>query len=374
METLTDKQIDPLTAQYFCIFADKQIRQFLQQSTDEKNINGTIQNLVKQSAKKNSLNEAEAKEMTSFLNENWLTDKVSQGVSSAKNAAKSEIADTVAKSTAVSTQAAIDTVTSAANQEKLAAAASKTSQAASAAAVDTAIDKLKSNQETFNQMSHDAGAAATQGAVDTLAANNATLNQMSHDAGSSAAQGAIDTAAANSDKIQKMSQDAGAAATTGALNTLKGAAKGALSAAMPWLIGAAITTVGAFLWPKVKGVFKKMFRKSAQEKNSLAFVKFQDVDDNRWQFYFSKDKMLWKLDNMDSGEDVPRQQTAAFMQTEFASRFMTQCQKYVRNVLDSELNINILAKQMSDSEPKQYFESIVKNKDRIYDRMFNGKC
>lgn len=388
METLTDKTIDPLTARYFCMFADGSLRQFLAQVKDEKSINDTAEKMVKAKFKKQTLDEAETKRRTAFINEAWFKDgmkdalsKVKSQVASAKDSAKNEIADVVAKTSAASAQSAVDTVTSAANQQKLAGLASKAGHEASAAAVDTAIDKLNANQEVLKKMASDVGASAgssagtsaTQAAIDTLAANNAKLDQIANSAGASAAQGAVDTIAANNSKLQKIAKDAGASATSGALAQLKKSASSALSLAMPWLVGAAITTIGAFLWPKIKGTFKKMFRTSAKTKNSLAFVKFKDVDENDWQFYFSRDKMLWKLDNMSSGEDVTRQNTLAFMETNFAKTFMARCQQFIRNVLDDELNTSILLKQQDDGFKKD-LEFIVSNKSKIYDRMFSGKC
>ena len=386
MEILTDKTIDPLTAKYFCMFANKELIQFLAQVKNDKNIDDMSKKLIAQNKKNQSLDESTAKRKISFINEDWFSNKLKDAknqIDKAKENAENSMSNIIAKSSGSATQTVVDTVTSAANQEKLAGLASKAGHEASAAAVDTAIDKLNANQEAFKKMANDvgasagasAGSSATQAAIDTLAANNAQLDQLANSAGASATQGAVDTLASNNDKLQQMAKDAGASATSGALSSLKKAASSALSLAMPWLIGAAITTISAVLWPKIKGGFKKMFRTSAKTNNSLAFVKFKDVDENDWQFYFSKDKMLWKLDNMNSGEDVTRQNTLAFMQTNFAKTFMARSQQFIRNILDDETNSAILLKQQEkDNELRKELEYLVNNKNKIYDRMFNGKC
>lgn len=358
MEILTDNTIDEMTARYFCIFASSEIQQYLKNVNDKDKIIDTAENLVQN--KNKNLNEGAA---------DWIKSKVNNAKSSVEDMAKA----TIQKTTATTAQTAVDTVTSAANQQKLADTASK----ASGAAVDSAIEKLQQNKDALNALSKDASSSATQGAIDTLASNNATLNKISQDAGASATKGAIDTLAANQQAIDASAQSAGGAATRGALNTLKGAASSTLTAAMPWLIGAAVTTLGAVLWPKIKGVFKRMFRTSAKVKNSLAYVKFKDTDDNDWQFYFSKDKLLWRLDQMNSGEDVPKQNIIAFMQTQFAKNFMTRCQNLITSILDSEVNFNILYQQQindKDDEGKQFLEYLAKNKKNIYSRMFSGKC
>lgn len=362
MEILTDNTIDEMTAKYFCIFASSEIQQYLKNVNDEDKIIDTAENLVQNNNK--NLNEGAA---------DWIKSKVSNAKNSVEDMAKA----TVQKTTATTAQAAVDTVTSAANQQKLADTASKAASKASGAAVDSAIEKLEQNRDTLNSLAKDASSSATQGAIDTLASNNATLNKLSQDAGASATKGAIDTLAANQQAVDAAAQSAGSAATRGALNTLKGAASSALSAAMPWLIGAAVTTLGAALWPKIKGGFKRMFRTSAKAKNSLAYVKFKDTDDNDWQFYFSKDKLLWRLDKMNSGEDVPKHNIVAFMQTQFAKNFMARCQSFVTKVLDSEVNLNVLYQQQindKDAEGKQFLEYLAKNKKSVYSRMFSGKC
>ena len=63
--------------------------------------------------------------------------------------------------TTATAQSAVDTVTSAANQQKIADTASKAGSAASSAAVDTAIKKLDQNRDTFNSMAKDVSKNAT---------------------------------------------------------------------------------------------------------------------------------------------------------------------------------------------------------------------
>lgn len=78
---------------------------------------------------------------------------------------------------------------------------------------------------------------------------------------------------------------------------------------------------------------------------------------------------------MNSGEDVPRQYTIAFMDTQFAKNFIERCQMFIRNVLDDEINFNVLYKQQAkDNEGKKFMEFLMKNKANIYNRMFTGKC
>lgn len=360
MEVLTDRTIDEMTAKYFCIFSGKDIQKYLKDINDKDKIFNTSQDLVVKQSKQ--LNEDAT---------NWIKSKLSKAKSSVEDMAK----DTISKTSAATTQSAIDTITNSANSQKLADTASKASAAASGAAVDSAVQKLKQNQAAFNDLAKSTSSAATQSAIDTLASNNTKLSQLSHDAGSSAAQGAIDKLASNKDVIDAAAHSAGAAATTGALSSLKTAASAAFSAATPWLIGAAVTTLGAALWPTVKGTFKKMFRTSAKAENSLAFVKFKDTDDNEWQFYFSKDKLLWKLDQMNSGDDVPKTHIQAFIETQFARAFIERCRAIIANVLDSEINFNVICQQQAkDPEGQKFMEYLAKNKESIYNRMFTGKC
>ena len=224
-------------------------------------------------------------------------------------------------------------------KDKVQAIAKDTVQKTTAASTQQAINILTNaqNAQKINQMAADAGANATKGAIAQMQAS----------------QGAIDAAAAS----------AGSAAAKGALDT-------AIGIATPWLIGAAVMTIGAMLWPKVKGAFNKMLKTSAQQKNSLAFVKFNDTEGSKWQFYFSKDKMLWKLDNMDSGENVTKNFTIDFMKTNFAKRFMARCQQIMSNGLN---NLEVLQKTVGN-DGKQYIEFLMKNKDKICNNMFNGKC
>lgn len=364
MEILLDNTIDESTAKYFCIFANKEIHDYINDVNDNDEIIKQTNKLVN-SKLATQLNESDR---TSILSQ------IKNGLSKLKGKASNIAQNTVKNATETSTQVAIDTITSSANQEKLNLLATQAGDKAGKSAVQGAIDSYNANKQAFDAMAQDAGANATQGALDTIQKNTEQINKLAQDAGANATQGALDTAIANQDAINAIASDAGASAAAGALGTLQTAAAGAAKAAMPWLIAAGAIAIGTMLWPKIKGGFKRMFRTSAKTNNSLAFVKFKDTDNNDWQFYFSDDKMLWRLDNMNSGQDVSKQHTIAFMQTEFAKKFMIRCQQLIRSVLDNELGISVLLKTTKDKTLKDRLQQIVENKQKIYSRMFTGKC
>jgi hypothetical protein len=85
--------------------------------------------------------------------------------------------------------------------------------------------------------------------------------------------------------------------------------------------------------------------------------------------------MLWKLDNMRSGKDIPKNEIVEFMKTQFAKRFMTKCQEIITNALDNQLNIDMIERMTaSDKQSHAFITNIVNNKQKIYSRMFTGKC
>lgn len=361
---LTDNMIDDSSAKYFCIFAGKDINDYFNNINDNDKIIDSTERLIKR--KSAIMSEAEG---TSILG------KIKSGLSKLKNNASEVAMNTVKNTTAQSTQAAIDTVTSSANQQKLNDLASNAGNAAGQSAVQGAIDGYKYNKETFDAMTRDAGANATQGAIDTVVQNNERINKLAQDAGAHATQGAIDTAAANQDQIDALARSAGENAARGAVDELKSAATDAANAALPWVIGAGAITLGYKLWPKVKELFKKATRASASSNNSIAYVRFKDTDKTNWQFYFSMDKMLWKLDNMSSGKDISKNEIVDFMKTNFAKRFMTRCQEILTNVLDNKLNTDMLERMTTtDKQSHDLIVNIVNNKQKIYSRMFTGKC
>lgn len=335
---LTDNMIDDNTARYFCIFAGKDINEYFNDINDNDKIVNSTERLIKR--KSTIMNEAEGESIIG---------KIKSSLSKLKNNASEVAMNTVKKTTAQSTQAAIDTVTSSANQQKLNDLASNAGNAAGQSAVQGAIDGYKANKETFDAMTKDAAANATKGA--------------------------IDTAVANQDQIDALARSAGENAAKGAVNELKSAATGAANAALPWVIGAGAIALGYKLWPKVKELFKKATRVSASSNNSIAFVQFKDTDENSWQFYFSIDKMLWKLDNMRSGKDIPKNEIVEFMKTAFAKRFMIRCQEIITNALDNQLNVDMIERMTtSDKQSHAFITNIVNNKAKIYSRMFSGKC
>lgn len=261
---LLDNNINEQTAQYFCIFAKKELQQYLHNINDNKQIIKSTETIIKD--KSLSLNEAD----NPFVK---LVNKVGSG-------ANAMAANTAGAVTKQSTQAAIDTISA--------------------------------NQNTINNIAHDAASSATKGVLKTV---------------------------------------------------------------MPWIFGAGAIALGYKLWPNIKGLFNRMTRTVAKTDNSIAFVKFKDTDNNDWQFYFSIDKMLWKLDNMNSNNDIPKKYIVSFMKTDFAKRFMSQCQMIITGLLDNKLNTGVIYKMCEKDKAKQNFISnIIKHKDDIYANMFTGKC
>lgn len=364
MEILTDNTIDESSAKYFCVFAGKDITKYFSDINDNDKIIKSTEKLI--TRKSTVMNEAEGSSIIS---------KIRNGLSKLKDNAAATAQKTIKNTTATSTQAAIDTVTSAENQKKLNDLAANAGNQAGQNAVQGAIDGYNANKAAFDTMAHDAGAQATKGALDTIAQNNEQINQLAADAGASATQSALNTAVANQAQIDAIAHSAGQSAAAGALDTLKTAASSAAQAAMPWLISAGVMAIGYKLWPNIKGLFKKMTRTQAKSNNSIAFVKFKDTDNNDWQFYFSLKTLLWKLDNMNSGEDINKAFTIEFMKTTFAQRFMGRCQQIITSALNNELNIDVVLKASNkDKDIQKFIEDIVKNKDKIYSRMFTGKC
>ena len=361
---LTDNMIDDNTARDFCIIAGKDINDYFNNINDNDKIVDSAERLIKR--KSTIMSEAEGQSILG---------KIKSSLSKLKNNASEVAMNTVKNTTAKSTQAAIDTITSSANQQKLNDLASNAGNAAGQSVVQGAIDGYKANKETFDAMTKDAGANATQGAIDTVVKNNEQINKLASDAASNATQGAIDTAVANQDQIDALARSAGENAARGAVDELKSAATGAATAALPWVIGAGAVALGYKLWPKVKEMFKKSTRASASSNNSIAFVRFKDTDETDWQFYFSIDTMLWKLDNMSSGKDIPKNEIVDFMKTNFAKKFMTRCQEIIRRVLDNQLNTDMLERMtVTDKQSHNFIVNIINNKSKIYSRMFTGKC
>lgn len=210
-----------------------------------------------------------------------------------------------------------------------------------------------------NAVSASAARAGASAAIDELANDPEKLSSI----GRSVTDGAISSAANNQATIDTIATSAG-----------KSAVKGAIEGLMPTILGAAAVSLGMALWPSIKNGFKRMIRTSADMHNSLAFVKFKDTSDNDWQFYFSLDDMIWKLDNMDTGEDVTKHHTIAFMQTAFAQRFMTRCKELISPILADQYTMAMILKNEKNSSTKKYIEKIIDNKDKIVNRMFTGKC
>ena len=359
---LTDNMIDDNTARYFCIFAGKDINDYFNNINDNDKIVDSAERLIKR--KSTIMSEAEGQSILG---------KIKSSLSKLKNNASEVAMNTVKNTTAKSTQAAIDTITSSANQQKLNDLASNAGNAAGQSVVQGAIDGYKANKETFDAMTKDAGANATQGAIDTVVKNNEQINKLASDAASNATQGAIDTAVANQDQIDALARSAGENAARGAVDELKSAATGAATAALPWVIGAGAVALGYKLWPKVKEMFKKSTRASASSNNSIAFVRFKDTDETDWQFYFSIDTMLWKLDNMSSGKDIPKNEIVDFMKTNFAKKFMTRCQEIIRRVLDNQLNTDMLERMtVTDKQSHNFIVNIITDFLRWFNLILNS--
>jgi len=106
MEILTDKTIDPLTAKYFCMFANKELIQFLAQVKNDKNIDDMSKKLIAQNKKNQSLDESIAKRKISFINEDWFSNKLKDAknqIDKAKENAENSMSNIIAKSSGPAT-------------------------------------------------------------------------------------------------------------------------------------------------------------------------------------------------------------------------------------------------------------------------------
>lgn len=145
--------------------------------------------------------------------------------------------------------------------------------------------------------------------------------------------------------------------------------KGAIKSISPYAIAIGAVLLGTLSWPFIKNGFKRMMKTSANANNSIAFVKFKDIDNNDWQFYFSIDNMMWKLDNMDSGDTINSNIMIQFMKTKFAIKFINQCKKMLYKYLNDEYSMSVMLTNIKDSSDKKRIENILKYKDLILDQM-----
>lgn len=227
-----------------------------------------------------------------------------------------------------------------------------------------ALKQINTNIKSKNQMSEaiidvgvdkNSAVAATDAAID---AAEPKINNIVNNVSDAAVKKTIDSVNSNKQLFNDIASSSG-----------EHFIKGAIKSISPYAIAIGAVLLGTLSWPFIKNGFKRMMKTSANANNSIAFVKFKDIDNNDWQFYFSIDNMMWKLDNMDSGDTINSNIMIQFMKTKFAIKFINQCKKMLYKYLNDEYSMSVMLTNIKDSSDKKRIENILKHKDLILDQM-----
>lgn len=166
---------------------------------------------------------------------------------------------------------------------------------------------------------------------------------------------------------------ASAAGVTGTWLASIGSAIVSIGAPALMAIAGGIVTVSSYLYPRIAQLMKHLFKtdviaKCEFEADGQPYRAEFSLSTKRWQLMYTNNRWIR------TGVNVPTDQVKSLFDSEFFSRFLNQCKRYLDAIyLDPAKvkQLDVLA-EMSDSKSKRTLKKVLNSKDVIYSYMLKG--